>query len=177
MAKAFILFHFLCFVFVCWRCLRMLTPTASWAGSVFADANKCVDRVSTLRPVVACLPCWFRFAQCLRRYRDTKEAFPHLANAAKYSTTFFVLIFSSLHFTYKSKFFLAFFSSILILREAKCENSFWRISQNGFLWVQLKHIVFGKRFNCQKELTAHVLLYLFKKGFENYFVIYLQCRR
>uniref|UniRef100_A0A1B6J659 SPX domain-containing protein n=1 Tax=Homalodisca liturata TaxID=320908 RepID=A0A1B6J659_9HEMI len=66
------------------------------------NATKCVDRVTTLRPVVACLPCWFRFAQCLRRYRDTKEAFPHLANAAKYSTTFFVLIFSSLHFTYKS---------------------------------------------------------------------------
>lgn len=124
MAKAFILFHFLCFVFGCWRCLRMLTPTAPWAGSVFADANKCVDRVSTLRPVVACLPCWFRFAQCLRRYRDTKEAFPHLANAAKYSTTFFVLIFSSLHFTYKSKFFLAFFSSILILTEANAKTVF-----------------------------------------------------
>ena len=39
----------------------------------------------------------FRFAQCLRRYRDTKEAFPHLANAGKYSTTFFVVLFSTLN--------------------------------------------------------------------------------
>ena len=44
-----------------------------------------------------CLPAWFRFAQCLRRYRDSKDAFPHLVNAGKYSTTFFVVTFSSLN--------------------------------------------------------------------------------
>lgn len=49
-----------------------------------------------IRPIMACLPAWFRFAQCLRRYRDTKEAFPHLANAVKYATSFFVVIFSAL---------------------------------------------------------------------------------
>ncbi|XP_033105651.1 xenotropic and polytropic retrovirus receptor 1 homolog [Anneissia japonica] len=49
------------------------------------------------RAVVACLPAWFRFAQCLRRYRDTKLVFPHLVNAGKYSTTFLVVIFSSLY--------------------------------------------------------------------------------
>eukprot|EP00057_Strongylocentrotus_purpuratus_P033854 XP_793026.4 PREDICTED: xenotropic and polytropic retrovirus receptor 1 homolog [Strongylocentrotus purpuratus] len=49
-----------------------------------------------IRAVVACLPAWFRFAQCLRRYRDTKKAFPHLVNAGKYSTTFFVVLFSAL---------------------------------------------------------------------------------
>lgn len=43
-----------------------------------------------------CLPAWFRFAQCLRRYRDSREAFPHLVNAGKYSTTFLVTIFSAL---------------------------------------------------------------------------------
>lgn len=48
--------------------------------------------------MVAMLPAWFRFAQCIRRYRDTREAFPHLANAMKYSTSFFVVIFSSLSF-------------------------------------------------------------------------------
>lgn len=51
-----------------------------------------------IRPMVAMLPAWFRFAQCIRRYRDTREAFPHLANALKYSTSFFVVIFSSLSF-------------------------------------------------------------------------------
>lgn len=48
--------------------------------------------------MVAMLPAWFRLAQCFRRYRDTKEAFPHLANALKYATSFFVVIFSSLSF-------------------------------------------------------------------------------
>ncbi len=49
-----------------------------------------------LRPFVAVLPAWFRFAQCLRRYYDTRQAFPHLVNAGKYSTTFFVIFFGSL---------------------------------------------------------------------------------
>ena len=64
----------------------------------FSDVQYCVDEAYFIRPLVAMLPAWFRFAQCLRRYRDTREAFPHLANAAKYATSFFVVIFSSLTF-------------------------------------------------------------------------------
>jgi len=63
-------------------------------------------RELSMRPFVACLPAWFRFAQCLRRYRDTKETFPHLLNAVKYATSFFVVIFSYLHLTNKSKSFV-----------------------------------------------------------------------
>lgn len=37
---------------------------------------------------MASLPAWFRFAQCLRRFRDTKEANPHFINAVKYFTVF-----------------------------------------------------------------------------------------
>lgn len=58
----------------------------------------------TLRPIVNCLPAWFRFAQCLRRYRDSREAFPHLVNAGKYSTTFFVVIFATLRSFYASEY-------------------------------------------------------------------------
>jgi hypothetical protein len=36
-----------------------------------------------IRMIVAMLPAYFRFAQCIRRYRDSKEAFPHLVNAGK----------------------------------------------------------------------------------------------
>lgn len=56
----------------------------------------------TYRPIVNCLPAWFRFAQCLRRYRDSKEAFPHLVNAGKYSTTFLMVIFATLRAYYAS---------------------------------------------------------------------------
>ncbi|KAB0796916.1 hypothetical protein PPYR_10977 [Photinus pyralis] len=69
--------------------------TDSWSSA--SNANYCVEKFIPIRAVVACLPAWFRFAQCLRRYRDTKEVFPHFANAAKYSTSFFVVIFTSLY--------------------------------------------------------------------------------
>ncbi|XP_032664967.1 xenotropic and polytropic retrovirus receptor 1-like isoform X2 [Odontomachus brunneus] len=67
-------------------------------NSSWTDVTEtCIMRELSMRPFVACLPAWFRFAQCLRRYRDTKEAFPHLVNAVKYATSFFVVIFSYLH--------------------------------------------------------------------------------
>ncbi|CAK9291988.1 unnamed protein product [Gordionus sp. m RMFG-2023] len=57
----------------------------------------CFTNSYGVRPVIAMLPAWFRFFQCLRRYRDSKQAYPHLVNAGKYSTTFFVVLFSTLH--------------------------------------------------------------------------------
>ncbi|XP_039965906.1 xenotropic and polytropic retrovirus receptor 1 [Bactrocera neohumeralis] len=56
--------------------------------------STCVRDISMVRPIVAILPAYWRFGQCIRRYRDTREAFPHLVNAAKYATSFFVVIFS-----------------------------------------------------------------------------------
>ncbi|CAF2688139.1 unnamed protein product [Rotaria sp. Silwood2] len=44
-----------------------------------------------LQTILMVLPSWFRFAQCLRRYRDTKQKFPHLVNAGKYASGFFVI--------------------------------------------------------------------------------------
>ena len=46
--------------------------------------------------ILMMLPSWFRFAQCLRRYRDTNQRFPHLVNAGKYASGFFVTITNSL---------------------------------------------------------------------------------
>lgn len=51
----------------------------------FLDPQQCVEGNIVIRSIVAMLPAYFRFAQCLRRYRDTKDAFPHLANAGKRS--------------------------------------------------------------------------------------------
>jgi len=62
-----------------------------------------VEYVSLLHPIVAILPAYFRFAQCIRRYRDTKESFPHLVNAAKYATSFFVVIFAHKYHTTTGK--------------------------------------------------------------------------
>ncbi|KAF9162628.1 hypothetical protein DFQ26_003381 [Actinomortierella ambigua] len=51
-----------------------------------------------ITPFLTALPPWFRFLQCLRRYRDTFEWFPHLINAGKYSAS---LINQFVYFSYR----------------------------------------------------------------------------
>ncbi|XP_012162954.1 xenotropic and polytropic retrovirus receptor 1-like isoform X3 [Ceratitis capitata] len=60
------------------------------------DPNSCVARNTVLFPVVLALPAWFRLAQCLRRYHDTRRVFPFIVNAGKYSMTFVVALFGYL---------------------------------------------------------------------------------
>ena len=48
-------------------------------------------------PFVSCLPLWFRFQQCLRRYYDTRNRWPHLMNALKYAVAHSVVIVSVFH--------------------------------------------------------------------------------
>lgn len=70
---------------------------------LLSDTTQCMEKDFIIRPIVSCLPAWFRFAQCLRRYRDSKEAFPHLVNAGKYSATFFVVVFATMRAYHSSK--------------------------------------------------------------------------
>ena len=70
---------------------------------MFSGPQVCTSHLYGVRTIVGVLPAWFRFAQCLRRYRDTKLAFPHMVNAGKYSTSFFTAIFSTLYHVNKGK--------------------------------------------------------------------------
>ncbi|KAM8930957.1 solute carrier family 53 member 1 [Pelodytes ibericus] len=72
-------------------------------GLIKADTGVCNTYSYGVRAVVQCIPAWLRFIQCLRRYRDTKRAFPHLVNAGKYSTTFFMVTFAALYRTHKER--------------------------------------------------------------------------
>uniref|UniRef100_A0A1B6GBR3 SPX domain-containing protein n=1 Tax=Cuerna arida TaxID=1464854 RepID=A0A1B6GBR3_9HEMI len=79
--------HFLvCFYFT----------NGEWIEAGAVDIHNCSGGEMFLvsRALVNCIPAWIRFAQCLRRYYDSREAFPHLVNAGKYSTTFFVAFFT-----------------------------------------------------------------------------------
>ncbi|CAF0865164.1 unnamed protein product [Didymodactylos carnosus] len=50
------------------------------------NAPICQASINILfQTIIGALPSWFRMAQCLRRYRDTRLIFPHLLNAIKYS--------------------------------------------------------------------------------------------
>lgn len=80
------------------------------------DTASCMERNFIIRPLVNCIPAWIRFAQCLRRYYDTREAFPHLVNAGKYASTFFVVLFAILKSLYKDDY-------------EKSDNPFF------FLWI------------------------------------------
>lgn len=42
---------------------------------------------SSIRALCSILPAVIRFIQCVRRFQDSGDAFPHLVNAGKYSTT------------------------------------------------------------------------------------------
>jgi len=53
---------------------------------VTAEATTCTAWSRNANWVIALMPFYWRFMQCLRRYRDTREAFPHLVNAGKYFT-------------------------------------------------------------------------------------------
>ncbi len=66
------------------------TPKPTYRDVQGADAEPGPWETSVLyskilAPVVVILPLWWRFMQCLRRYHDTGNRWPHLFNAAKYS--------------------------------------------------------------------------------------------
>ncbi|XP_064420202.1 solute carrier family 53 member 1-like [Latimeria chalumnae] len=52
---------------------------------------------------IQCIPPWIRFVQCLRRYWDSGNTFPHLLNAGKYSTVFIMVIIAALYSNEKER--------------------------------------------------------------------------
>jgi len=50
-----------------------------------------------LIPIICLLPLFFRFNQCLRKYADSGDRFPHLANASKYALTQLITLTGALH--------------------------------------------------------------------------------
>lgn len=58
-----------------------------------SEHNTC-NSYSWRMGVCTCLPGIWRLLQCVRRFRDTGNYFPHLANAGKYACT--VLYYASL---------------------------------------------------------------------------------
>ena len=60
---------------------------------VLEDGPVCGRYKYGVRLFLACWPALIRFLQCIRRYYDSRKAFPHLYNAGKYSTTFFKVSF------------------------------------------------------------------------------------
>lgn len=56
-----------------------------------------------LVPIICLLPLYFRFNQCMRRFFETGDRFPHLANAFKYALSQTVTLFGAFHPLYRMK--------------------------------------------------------------------------
>jgi hypothetical protein len=68
-----------------------LTSPASPKGAFCSGWSRFV-----LQAFLLAIPSSLRFTQCVRRYYDSKQKFPHLVNAGKYASGFFVAITNSL---------------------------------------------------------------------------------
>ncbi|KAL5970781.1 Xenotropic and polytropic retroviru receptor 1 [Taenia solium] len=79
--------------------LRNSTIPPPGANQLFVPkAGFCDGMMWGLQPILKALPAWWRFLQCLRRYRDltVKSPVPHLMNAGKYSTTLIAIVCSAI---------------------------------------------------------------------------------
>ncbi len=70
--------------------------TAAFLLDDNSGAQHCIDQITYSAWAVSCAPHYFRLMQCFKRYYDTREAMPHLANAGKYSVAIFISIMSLL---------------------------------------------------------------------------------
>jgi len=84
--------------FCCFYITRLMS--GDWTN---IDDGECAASSWWVVALVSAMPAWFRFAQCIRRYRDTREAFPHLLNAGKYSSSLFAVLFNTLNANYQSE--------------------------------------------------------------------------
>ena len=69
-----------------------------WSGiDGDSDSNVCGSSKSRLMGFFATLPSIWRFLQCVRRYMDTGDWFPHLANMLKYAVSALYYCFLSVY--------------------------------------------------------------------------------
>ncbi|KAK6617882.1 hypothetical protein RUM43_014111 [Polyplax serrata] len=136
--------------FVCFYVSSTKWANPNWIATE-NDNNICSNKYMAVRPILTALPAWFRFAQCCRRFRDTREKLPHMANAAKYSTTFFVILFSTLYSstqapTLQNTFFWLWILALLIS------------SSYSYAWdVKLDWGLFDKRAGENKLLREEII--------------------
>lgn len=79
----------------------MLAQNGTAGVDLHTGADRCTTNLYGIRPIVTIIPALSRFLQCCRRYRDSRAANPHLLNAGKYSTTFFVVALGTANTYYR----------------------------------------------------------------------------
>ncbi|PTB78456.1 EXS-domain-containing protein [Trichoderma longibrachiatum ATCC 18648] len=73
--------------------------------------GQCNSTSSRLLGFLTTLPAIWRFLQCIRRYRDTRNIFPHLVNCGKYTATILSYVTLSMYRIGQNKSDLALFAT------------------------------------------------------------------
>ncbi|KAF5007747.1 hypothetical protein FDECE_5943 [Fusarium decemcellulare] len=113
------------------------------------DPPQCNSSHSRLLGFMTALPPIWRFLQCLRRYKDTRNVFPHLVNGGKYTATIIAAVMLSLYRLHDSRTHLALFITFSSVNSIYC--SFWdlfmdfSLLQPGSRYVGLRDILALKR--------------------------------
>ncbi|KAF4449834.1 hypothetical protein F53441_7029 [Fusarium austroafricanum] len=95
--------------------------------------------------MIALPPIW-RFLQCLRRYKDTRNVFPHLVNGGKYTATIVAAVMLSLYRIHDSRSHLALFITFSTINSVYC--SFWD------LFMDFSLLQPGSRHWCLRDILA-----------------------
>nr|XP_016942402.1 xenotropic and polytropic retrovirus receptor 1 [Drosophila suzukii] len=114
-------------------------------------------------PITMCLPGWFRFAQCLRRFRDSgSKSVSYLINAGKYSTTFLVVLFATLRRNSEGEYANTFSNPYTWLFLASCVVAtvycyLWDVIRDFGLFTIMR----GERIFLRKQLVYPQAFYYF----------------
>jgi hypothetical protein len=85
-----------------------------------------------LAPAVVFLPLWFRFVQCLVRFKNTGDRWPHQFNALKYGLMMTVTVFGALHPLYTTLrdtlWFQLFWITLFVV--STLYSTYWDICQD-----------------------------------------------
>lgn len=82
---------------ICWVCAGDFLASEDSKLAFRHDWSKSHWYKQVLIPIITQIPLIIRFNQCLRRYFDTGDRFPHLANALKYALSQLVTLFGTFH--------------------------------------------------------------------------------
>lgn len=104
-----------------------------WEGT-----DVCKSSHSRLLGFLSCLPGIWRALQCIRRYHDTRNMFPHLVNCGKYSWTILYYLSLSVYRIDKTVHLRAFFIVCATINAVYCSKS-----SCTFFFLQMQELTFS----------------------------------
>ena len=93
-------------------------------ANAWENPTQCNSNSSRLLGFFAALPPIWRFLQCLRRYYDTRNIFPHLVNAGKYTMSIIAAVTLSLYRITPNGGTMGAFIAFSIINSIYCCKSF-----------------------------------------------------